>query len=172
MSILCSPTGYLSSGCIARVVQLMNQEQFERGASIYCVDSVRTWALSEKSGRRNAQAFAAYLVDRVLGLNHAVFPTALVFSLHLPCKHFITLLLQVLRRELLVYDSLNTSETTKRTVAKLARAFGLSPRNVYHREMVQQSERPPSRCGLFSLATMNGLRHNIFPQKVSNSPNK
>ena len=115
-------------------------------------------------------AFATFLVNHILGLDHAVFPTALIFSLHLPCEHFITLLLHVLQRELLVYDSLNTSEGTKAMIAKLAAAFGLSADAVQHREMVQQSERPASRCGLFSLATMNGLRHNIPPEKVRNSP--
>ena len=149
----------------------MNREQIESGASIYCVDSVRTQVLCRKSASRNAMAFAMFLVNHILGLDHAVFPTALVFSLHLAaCDHFITLFLHVLQRELLVYDSLNTSVGTKATIAKLAVAFGLSPDNVQHREMVKQSESPPSRCGLFNVATMNGLRHNIPPEKVSNSP--
>ena len=170
MSVLRSPVEYLNSGCIARVVQLMNQNQFDWGASVYCVDSIRTRVLCEKSGLRSPIEFAAYLVNRILGLDLALFPTALIFSLHIPCEHFITLLLRVLQKELLVYDSLRTSESTKKAVEKLAIAFGLTSADVKHREMVQQSESPASRCGLFNVATMNGLRHNTPPRKVSNSP--
>jgi hypothetical protein len=161
----------LSSGCISRVLQLMNREQLELGRRILLVDSILTKSLCDASGLRRSLAFAARLVSQILGGDQALFPSALVFSLHLPLsQHFITLLLHALKKKLLVYDSLSTSESTKQTCAKLAKAFGLQEDDVEHREMVQQAERPPTECGIFTVATMNGLRHEISPKKVGDSP--
>ena len=115
-------------------------------------------------------SFAAVLVNEILGGNPDLFPAALVFSLHLPSEHFITLLLDVLKRKLSVYDSLLTTEMTKRTCTKLAKAFALRQDDVEYPAMVQQLERPPTECAIYSIATMSGLRHNTPPQKVSDSP--
>lgn len=136
----------------------------QRGVLIFCVDSLRTKTLLDHN--QNSPEFAVYLVQNVLGTDRALFPTALAFSLHLTCQHFITLFLHVLRRKLAVYDSLTTGQSTKRSCKLLAVAFGLQESDVEYHDMVQQTENPPNHCAVFNLCGMNGLRHGIPPQTV------
>ena len=111
--------------------------------------------------------FAAKLFRSLLGYDSELWPKALGITMHLDYTHFCTLCLIATVQKLYVFDSLATSNDSRRKIGLLAERLRIPVSNVKYLPMVMQVEKPLVLCMDFSLGVLNGLRQLMIPQRVS-----
>ena len=157
-----SEDAWLTGECNIRVFETVNQYQFTRGVSIYCVNSTITQSLLQS--RRDRRRFARIFFKMVLGnANRPHLPKALVFCMHVDGSHYITLLLIVASKKLDVYNSLKTGSKTLAMIEEFAAALYLNAGAVRHRWMSQQIETPLRHCAIYQMGCSIGAVHGILP---------
>lgn len=165
--LMSSNDAWLTGECITRCCERVNQYQFKRGVSIYCVNSINTESLL--ASRRDRGRFARILFNMVLGnANRPHFPKALVFCMHADRSHFITLVLIAALQQMNVYDSLITSSNTLAMIQEFAAALYLKAEAVIPRWMSPQTESPARHCAIHQMGCAIGAVHGILPH-VSDS---
>jgi hypothetical protein len=70
-------------------------------------------------------------------------------------------------RKLYVFDSLTTSESSRKKIGLLAKRLRITVSNVEYCPMVMQAEDPYVLCMDFSLGVTNAVRQGIGPKPVS-----
>ncbi len=147
------------------MVHAINRVQLARKSKIFCLtDAVCINLLDPEC---DDAEFAAKLFRSFLGFNFALWPKAVVMTMHLDDTHFCTLLLIATVRKLYVFDSLTTSESSRKKIGLLAKRLRITVSNVEYCPMVMQKEDPYVLCMDFSLGVTNAVRQGIVPKPVS-----
>ena len=147
------------------MVHAFNGVQFASKSKIYCLtDSVCSNLLEPNVGDED---FAATLFRSFLGYDFDLWPKAVGITMHLDGTHFCTLCLIATVQKLYVFDSLATSNDSRRKIGLLAERLRIPVSNVKYLPMVMQVEKPFVLCADFSLGVKNGIRQGVIPQPVS-----
>ena len=147
------------------MVRAFNGVQLASNSKIYCLtDTVCTSLLEPNVGEED---FAAKLFFLFLGYDFDLWPKAVGITMHLDDSHFCTLCLIATVQKLYVFDSLATSNDSRRKIGLLAERLLIPVSNVEYLPMVMQVEKPLVLCADFSLGVMNGIRQGVVPQRVS-----
>jgi hypothetical protein len=147
------------------VVRALNVAQFASKSKIYCVDDSVCAGLLQPD--MDDVGFATKLFRTLLGYDSELWPKALGMTMHLDLSHFCTLCLIATLQKLYVFDSLRTSEDSRRKIGLLAKRLRIDPANVEYRSMVMQSETPLTLCMYFSCGVLNAMCQLIIPDPVS-----
>ena len=147
------------------MVRAFNGVQLASKWKIYCLtDTVCSSLLEPDVGDAE---FAATLFRSFLGYDFDLWPKAVGITMHLDDSHFCTLCLIATVQKLYVFDSLATSNDSRRKIGLLAERLRIPVSNVKYLPMVMQVEKPFVLCADFSLGVMNGIRQGVVPQRVS-----
>jgi hypothetical protein len=147
------------------VVRAFNGVQLASKSKIYCLtDTVCRYLLEPYVGDAE---FAATLFRSFLGYDFDLWPKAVGITMHLDDSHFCTLCLIATVQKLYVFDSLATSNDSRRKIGLLAERLRIPVSNVKYLSMVMQVEKPLVLCADFSLGVTNAIRQGIIPERVS-----
>ena len=149
------------------MVRAFNGVQLASKSKIYCLTDTVCTSLLEPNV--DDAEFAATLFRSFLGYDFDLWPKAVGITMHLDDSHFCTLCLIATVQKLYVFDSLATSNDSRRKIGLLAERLRISVSNVKYLPMVMQVEKPFVLCADFSLGVTNAIRQGIISQCVSYS---